>query len=618
MFKGMRAAAPSYRHLCHWEEVCLYLDSQPYRSVSYPFPSDPPITARLLKRMAAYKLVRHRDTDCRWQLSPRWQSILSRLWTGALADEVANEAAGPLPLDPVAPFVADSGVDTLYVNLLSADGLPARLITDCDALKAQAQEEDASIETPWSVLGAPLSIYKTGKGTSGQGRGVSWSYILRNAQVMVLLRKTSLAELLGSVRLSSEALWTLGPRAALDGVRRDLRLLWGGGQGGQHYKALRWQVSQIHLCADVANFVPIPIDLERVLTRSLKKAIYFPSATEVDLAFTPTDDAMSLEPWELDWAPPEWAALPLELLDQAGLSSWQDATDEALEADGIFGLDHDQQVDACGADEESAADKQGATVHLWGQRASGFAFSPGAALSAVFYDKLLEEQRSGKRWMEPIHRAGGWEPQMPLTRVEARFRRTALRELRRALGSEQSTLDASAVHVAPSRFEDPWQCLEHLGDLWGYFAGLPPEADRAPDVTFRGWLRLAVPAADDGNRSRWPTDPTWETIQRAVCAASQQQPLRRDPRAAHDLTQVDAELYGLLKLRAVLRGEYLDATTTLSQELHAFAERMDNVDAERGRDFAEDVREKARMLGRAVPLQSRRTLGKRKEMTGAR
>jgi hypothetical protein len=50
----------------------------------------------------------------------------------------------------------------------------------------------------------------------------------------------------------------------------------------------------------------------------------------------------------------------------------------------------------------------------------------------------------------------------------------------------------------------------------------------------------------------------------------------------------------------VLRGECLDTTATLSLELRAFAERMDEVDAERERDLAEEVREKVRTLGRAV------------------
>jgi hypothetical protein len=67
--------------------------------------------------------------------------------------------------------------------------------------------------------------------------------------------------------------------------------------------------------------------------------------------------------------------------------------------------------------------------------------------------------------------------------------------------------------------------------------------------------------------------------------------LTRLPRVRHDLAEVDAELYGLLKSRAVLRGEYLETTATLSQELHAFADAMDEEDVKRGRDFVEEVRE---------------------------
>jgi hypothetical protein len=435
---------------------------------------------------------------------------------------------------------------------------------------------------------------------------------------MIVLRKTPLAMLLGSVRLSAEALWTLGAKAALDGVRRDLRKLWGGGQGAQRYKALRWQVSQIHLCADVAHFVPTPADLERVLTRSLKKAIHFPSNDEIEMAFTIAHDEVSVEPWEIDWAPSEWAALASELVEETAHSGWTGLGEDATGAYAGVGMNGEwagkNEDGEERREDETEADEQGASVYLWGQRASGFAFSPGATLSAVFYDKLLEERRSGKLWMEPIHRAGGWEPQMPLTRIEARFRRTALRELRAALGTGHAPSHAPAGVTAPSWFDDPSCCFEHLSDLWAYFAGLPPEADRALGVTFRGWLRLTLPTVEDGNRSRWPTDPIWETIQRAAFTASQPHPLQREPRVVHDLAQIDAELYGLLKLRAVLRGEYLETTATLSQELHAFAGRMDEVDAERGRDFAEEVREKARRLGRPVPIRSERTLQRLKPL----
>jgi hypothetical protein len=69
---------------------------------------------------------------------------------------------------------------------------------------------------------------------------------------------------------------------------------------------------------------------------------------------------------------------------------------------------------------------------------------------------------------------------------------------------------------------------------------------------------------------------------------------------AQNLDQIDAELYGLFKLRSVLCGRQMDETLTLSLELRAFAERMDTVDLERERDYYEAVREKARMLGRSV------------------
>ena len=191
--------------------------------------------------------------------------------------------------------------------------------------------------------------------------------------------------------------------------------------------------------------------------------------------------------------------------------------------------------------------------------------------------------------MEPIHRTGGWDGEAPVTRVEVRLRRAVLRELASLQGDQARW------------FDDPWRCLEHLGDLWAYFAGLPPEADTAPDVTHQGWMRLTVPDKHDMNRSRWPTDPVWRVIQRAQFGDRLPATLMRLPRATHDLEQVDAELYGLLKLRGAIRGEYLDTTTTLSLELQAFAERMEEVDEQKGRDFAEEVREKARKLGRAVP-----------------
>ena len=589
MPKGVYELIPRRQQLRHWERVCVYLDAQPYRSVRHPLiqgADAPPITARLLQRMATHGLVRH-TSDCRWELARRWRAVLLRLWEGAPAEDADVE--GLLDDSDVdgPPFVADRGVDTLYVSLFAED-IPSALVAACDALKAAAQGDDDTVEAPWVVLGAPLSMYKSGVGTSVKGRGVSGSYILRNAQVMLLVRRVPLSGLIGSVRLSAEALWMHGVRGALDGLRDGLALLWEECEPGS-FARVRWQLSQIHLCVDVARLVPAPEDVDRLLMRSLKRALHTPSLGDMDVAWATDepgrggDDLADLDVAllaEEGWGSPgvavtpeEWVGVPLDWLDDGGDG------DDAVE----------RQVP--GDEDESPADEMGMSMHGWGRRVSGFSFSPGGDLSAVWYDKLLEERLSGKRWMEPIHHAGGWRAGMPLTRIEARFRRGALRDLM-ALGG------------GVRWFDDPWIALDHLDDLWGYFAGLPPEADKAPDATWRGWMRLVTPETSDTNRSRWGTDPIWRVVQRAEFGDALPVPLQRIPAVRHDLNQVDAELYGLIKLRAALRGEYLDETATLGLEVRDFVQRMEEVDTEKGRDFAEEVREKARRMGKVVPMRS--------------
>jgi hypothetical protein len=219
MFRGITADAPSRKHLRHWERVCLYLDCQPYRAIRYPFPADLPVTARLLRRMARFGLVRHKD-DCSWQLSLRWRSLFRRLWEETPEEEPSAVASA----HDTAPFIVDQNIDTLYVNLL-APTLPRRLGSACTALKVQAQELDQPVETPWRVFDAPLSMWKAGVGTSEKNNGVSWSFLLRNAYIMLRLRKTPLQQLVGSIRFSAECLWMHGPRSALDEARQALALM---------------------------------------------------------------------------------------------------------------------------------------------------------------------------------------------------------------------------------------------------------------------------------------------------------------------------------------------------------------------------------------------------------
>jgi len=399
---------------------------------------------------------------------------------------------------------------------------------------------------------------------------------------MLRLRKTPLQQLVGSIRFSAEYLWIHGPHPALDEAKQTLAHMWGEPEReDEGFDRVVWRLSQLHLCADVANFAPEPVDLERIVTHARKKAVHIPSVEEAMSVF-----AMDRRAEILLAAPPdEWSDLPGSLLE---------GFDFGMERD-LF-ADDDGQARSEGDEIEQSSevepvDVSGAAVYLWGRRASGFASAPGAPLSGAIYDKALEERRSGKRWMERIHAANGWRTEMPLFRVEGRFTREVLREI--AVGMSLAQGDWC---------DDPWLALDHLNDLWAYFVGLPPEQGHAPDATHRGWLRMTQPQVDS-NRTRWPTDPVWEVIQRAQFTDQAPAPLQRDKQVAHDLEQIDAELYGLFKLRSVLCERQLDETLTLSLELCAFSERMDAVDLERERDYYEAVREKARMLGKAVPIR---------------
>lgn len=567
MPRGVPAEFPSHQQLRHWERVCQFLDSQPYRAVAHPFPTEPPMSVKLFDRMYQYKLVKHFKRDCTYRLSAKWREILHRLWK-QLPEEDSPQKSLPLLGDP---FVVDTNVDTFYVTLLTpiADEddeesrrflrLPVALQEACTHLKERAQLDDGDVETPWSAFDTPLNMLKSGVGTGSKKKGISWSFLLRNAYLMVRLRKTSLSQMLASVRISAECLWTYGPRGALDGAKEALRLMWGD---DQHFREMTWQVSQIHLCADIANFSPRPEDLDRVVTYSRKKAIHVPSL----------DDEATTIPYDEDID--DFLSLP------------PDGWDDLSSADFDEGANNEEDEEA-EDDDETPADEDRAAVYLYGQRVSGFAFSPGAPLSAAWYNKELEERLSGKIWMRPIHEAGGWKPHMPLFRIEARFSREILREF------------------GISWVDDPWQILEHLNDLWAYYAGLPPEHDLAPDATHRGWMRLTKVANEDTNRNSWPTAPVWEVVQRASFDQDAPPvPLKRQAQVVHDPDQIDAEIYGLLKLRSVIWGSYQDESLTLSLELRAFAQRMEQWDELRNRDYSEEVRDKARTLGRGVPLKT--------------
>jgi hypothetical protein len=139
---------------------------------------------------------------------------------------------------------------------------------------------------------------------------------------------------------------------------------------------LTWQryvhTSQIHLCADVANFQPTPADLGRLLTRSLKRAVYIPSLIDemaAEMSGSGVADEFTAlvfdDPWLVGSTPPDREGVPLAVyegvaLDDEMARTLDEVDDEAHDGEGRSGESELLQMAEEGA---------GVTVYLW---AAGF------------------------------------------------------------------------------------------------------------------------------------------------------------------------------------------------------------------------------------------------------
>jgi len=118
------------------------------------------------------------------------------------------------------------------LNRIDEAGLPPHLCIELDDLQDLAQDEDDEVETPWQYDGVSLVMYQTGVNTK-QGGGVSWSYIMRNSSLTLLIRKAPLGGIVAQARLGSECLWRRTARAALDELNLFIHRLWRTGLASQ-------------------------------------------------------------------------------------------------------------------------------------------------------------------------------------------------------------------------------------------------------------------------------------------------------------------------------------------------------------------------------------------------
>jgi len=558
--------------------------------------------AALLKAMRRYRLVRHTQ-GCEWALSPKWREKLRDLHAGI--NRALREYGSPRLASAAARSLC-AGLDTWGLNWLVEDDenggvLPARLHRQLEDYQELARAQEGEVETAWVYDGVPLRMYQAGvraKGGSGDGKqrskakGVSWSFILVNPSLRLLIRRVPLGGIVANARLGSECLWRRTPRAAMVELHALIRRLWGKQRG-------RWQVSYAHLAHDVANAPLEREHLDRYVSRSRRQAVY--DAAQADLrrllrearphgvAGAMLDGVDGLDGWEWD-VDGEWGGPLVEDI----FYDWEAEFGENEKMPMMDGFDDEDgwdrvpwAVQRAKAELDGAAKERAISAYQWGQRLSGVAFSPGGAVSFVMYRKDWEGRLKQKRHMEPIWKAAGWDGKEPVTRHEARLVREPIRELCLA-GSARPVLD------------DPSEFLEHLDEVWARMVG---RADVCPEVVDVAWLRRVIQREGESNRSRWDTDPIWRVVQAAPFAPAPLAPRRliRRHQQRHDVRMVDRGLLGLFKRREALlhadpSGRDLslamrDAVVGLERELVA-----------RGEQFDEAVRRKRQNCGLPVPL----------------
>ena len=188
-------------------------------------------------------------------------------------------------------------------------------------------------------------------------------------------------------------------------------------------------------------------------------------------------------------------------------------------------------------DGEEETEEGGTTGRTW---RTGFDIgSRQSAVSAIVYNKTAEMARKPAPWVKALHRQYGWDGDAQVTRLEFRLHGP------RGLGcwgqaiavatGQQSweTYDLTRPQVALGRWH------EWVPQAWCYLTSAVPG----------GWLRLAVPDAEDSNRSRWLTDSRWRGVQQLAVVGS--------------LARTRVQTLRLMEARRRAHDRLLSATTTL-------------------------------------------------------
>jgi hypothetical protein len=190
------------------------------------------------------------------------------------------------------------------------------------------------------------------------GSGRQWRWILHCPSLHLDVGRGRLNHIVGKARLASAVLWEQGLDVALAKAFDFLATLYGEG--------ITLQVSEVHLCADIAGWELSLEDAQAFITRSHHRTTH---------------------------------------VEDGDKSGDDDPGDGEAYMTPAFEL------------------------HMTGRRCTGYEFSTGAAHSCCIYDKTKEITVSRKDWMRAVWTCNGWDGVAQVTRVEFRYKRECLREL---------------------------------------------------------------------------------------------------------------------------------------------------------------------------------------------
>ncbi len=135
------------------------------------------------------------------------------------------------------PSIVGAHIDTWILNVKGT--LLEPLGEQLEALKEAAQETEDDSATPWAFAGETLFL-------KPHGSGRQWRWILHCLSLHLDVGKGKLNGIVGKARLSSAFLWQYDPGEALALLFDFLMAFYGS--------AFTLQVSEVHLCADVAGW----------------------------------------------------------------------------------------------------------------------------------------------------------------------------------------------------------------------------------------------------------------------------------------------------------------------------------------------------------------------------